>query len=256
MGWWIVPALLLPLLQSLPAAAPAYEVVDVRDGGNIAGRVIFAGNIPSLPPLFLLKDRELCAAAASPQMLRISREDRGVKDAVISLEGITRGKAPPSDKPILDNRDCVLTPRVLAVMVGTEIVIQNSDPFLHTMRGRLPDFKQAFNLVFPKGTPAKHQKIRFPGLISVTCDTHPHMQAYILPFDHPYSAVTDAHGRFEISHIPAGKYLVRAWHEGWNILGYDKDGRPWSDEPHVMTAEVAVRAGEASQVEFQLSARD
>ena len=46
-------------------------------------------------------------------------------------------------------------------MVGTELVIQNSDPFLHTTRGRLPDFKQAFNLVFPRGTPAKEQRIRF-----------------------------------------------------------------------------------------------
>jgi hypothetical protein len=61
----------------------------------------------------------------------------------------------PADKPTLDNRQCALVPRVQAVMVGTEMVIQSSDPFLHTTRGRFPDFKQAFNLVFPKNTPAK-----------------------------------------------------------------------------------------------------
>jgi len=229
-------------------------VMDVLDGGMIVGGVIFVGSIPRLPPLSLLKDKELCAAAASPQMLLVSGENGGVKNAVISVEGITRGKAPPSYKPILDNRDCMMTPRVLAVMAGTEIVIQNSDPFLHTMRGRLPDFRQAFNLVFPKGTPAKEQKLRFPGLISVTCDTHPHMLAYIHAFDHPYSAVTDARGHFEIAQVPPGRYTITAWHGAWNILGYDGDGRPRYDAPHILTAVITVRAGETSSVEFRLPA--
>ncbi len=256
MAWWILPVLLIAFVQSLPKAAFAYDGVDVPEGGSVVGRVMFVGPIPSLPPVFLLKDRELCAAAASPQMLLVSREDGGVKNVVIALEGITRGKVPPSDEPTLDNRDCVLTPRVLAVMVGTEVVIQSSDPFLHTTRGRLPDLKQAFNLVFPKGTPPKAQKIRYPGLISVTCDTHPHMQAYILAFDHPYVAVTDEHGRFDIAQVPPGQYTVNAWHEGWNILGYDTDGRARYAEPHVLTEQATVTAGETSHVEFRLPGPD
>ncbi|MBI3325903.1 MAG: hypothetical protein HYZ81_04270 [Nitrospinae bacterium] len=247
--------LLFVLLQTLPAAAFDYAVRDVHDGGKIVGRVRFVGTIPELPPLFLLKDQEVCAAAASPQMSLVSRENGGVKNTVIALEGITRGKAPPAHKPILDNRECVLTPRVLAVMAGGEIIIQNSDPFLHTMRGRLPDLKQAFNLVFPRRTPAKEQKIRTPGLISVTCDTHPHMQAYILSFDHPYSAVTDAEGGFEITQVPPGTYTVKAWHEGWDILGYDTDGRPKYAEPHILTAQVTVTGGEVSHIEFHLPTR-
>jgi hypothetical protein len=64
-----------------------------------------------------------------------------------------------------------MLPRVQAVMLGTGLVIQNSDPFLHTARGRLPDFRQAFNLVFPGGTSAKEQRIRAPGVIAATCVT-------------------------------------------------------------------------------------
>src|SRR5919108_771661 len=131
MLWWIVAALLLALLPRLPGHALAYEVIDVPDGGMIAGQVSFAGTIPQLPPLVLVKDQQACAAAVAPQMLLVSAENRGVKNAVIWLEGIGRGKAPPAAKPTLDNRDCMLIPRVQAVMVGTELTIQNSDPFLH-----------------------------------------------------------------------------------------------------------------------------
>ena len=89
-------------------------------------------------------------------------------------------------------------------MVGTEMVIQSSDPFLHTTRGRFPDFKQAFN--WPSRHPAEEQRIRFPGVITVTCDTHAHMRAYILAFEHPYFTVTDGDGRFQIDPVPAGSY--------------------------------------------------
>jgi hypothetical protein len=131
-----------------------------------------------------------------------------------------------------------------------------SDPCLHTTRGRFPDFKQAFNLVFPKNTPAKEQRLRFPGVIAVTCDTHAHMRAYILSFEHPYFTLTDGDGRFQIDQVPAGSYTLQAWHEGWRILEYDQDGRPQYEEPYLMTVEVRVMAGETSEVEFQLEARE
>jgi len=147
-------------------------------------------------------------------------------------------------------------PHVQAVVLGAEMTIQNSDPFLHTTRGRLPDFRQSFNLVFPRGTLPKEQKIRFPGVITVTCDTHAHMRAYILSFDHPYFAVTDEDGRFHIDQVPPGSYTLKAWHEGWRIVAYDHDGRPMYEEPHVVTAEVRVRPGETTDVDLQLAARE
>jgi hypothetical protein len=252
----IVLALLMIGLGISAVRVLAYEVSEVQNGGTIAGRVVFTGPIPHLPPLVITKDQDVCGPAASPQMLLVSTDNRGVKDTVIAVEGITRGKVPAADKPTLDNHKCALVPRVQAVMVGTELVIQSSDPFLHTTRGRFPDFKQAFNLVFPKNTPAKEQKIRFPGTIAVTCDTHAHMRAYILSFEHPYFAVTDGDGRFQIDQVPAGLHTLKAWHEGWRILQYDQEGRPQYEEPYLMTLEVRVRAGETSEVEFQLETRE
>jgi hypothetical protein len=246
----IVLALLMIWLGMPTGRVLAYEVSEVQDGGTIAGRIVFAGPIPHLPPLVITKDQDVCGAAASPQMLLVSADNRGVRDAVIAVAGLAKGKAPVTFKPSLDNRKCALIPHVQAVMVGTEMVIQSSDPFLHTTRGRFPDFKQAFNLVFPKNTPAKEQRI------AVTCDTHAHMRAYILAFEHPYFTVTDADGRFQIDQVPAGLYTLQAWHEGWRILEYDQDGRPKYEDPYLMTAEVRVMAGEKNEVEFQLVARE
>jgi hypothetical protein len=39
------------------------------------------------------------------------------------------------------------------------------------------------------------------------------MAAWVGVFDHPFFAVTDEKGRFEIQGLPPGKYTVAVWHE-------------------------------------------
>ena len=43
------------------------------------------------------------------------------------------------------------------------------------------------------------------------------MNAEMLVVEHPYYAVTDEAGRFELTNVPAGEYQLVAWHEGWGI---------------------------------------
>ena len=52
---------------------------------------------------------------------------------------------------------------------------------------------------------------RTPG--EVTCDIHPWMKAWWMVLDHPYFAVTDAKGNFEIKNAPAGTQKVVVWQE-------------------------------------------
>ena len=49
--------------------------------------------------------------------------------------------------------------------------------------------------------------------IQVKCDLHNWMLAYWLVLDHPYSAITQADGSFEIQNLPAGTHKFRVWHE-------------------------------------------
>jgi hypothetical protein len=39
------------------------------------------------------------------------------------------------------------------------------------------------------------------------------MAGYVRIFDHPYYAITDENGNFEIKNAPAGKFRIVFWHE-------------------------------------------
>ena len=94
----IVLALLMIWLGVPTSRVLAYEVIEVRNGGMIAGRIVFAGPIPHLPPLMIAKDQDVCGTVASPQTLLVSADNRGVKDTVIAVEGLTKGKSPAAYK--------------------------------------------------------------------------------------------------------------------------------------------------------------
>jgi hypothetical protein len=48
------------------------------------------------------------------------------------------------------------------------------------------------------------------------------MVGWLRIFDHPYFAVTDEDGKFEIKLAPAGNYSLMSWHEA---VGYGPGGR-------------------------------
>ena len=52
------------------------------------------------------------------------------------------------------------------------------------------------------------------GAIQYKCTIHPWMKCWLISFTHPYYAVTDEKGEFEIKNAPAGKYRLQIWHEG------------------------------------------
>jgi hypothetical protein len=51
------------------------------------------------------------------------------------------------------------------------------------------------------------------GLLDIRCDAHAFMYASIHVFEHPYFAVTNESGRFELTHVPPGTYRLKVWHE-------------------------------------------
>ena len=53
--------------------------------------------------------------------------------------------------------------------------------------------------------------------MKLVCDTHAWMLGYIHVFDHPFFAMTDEREAFSIANIPAGAYMLKAWHEDAGI---------------------------------------
>ena len=50
-------------------------------------------------------------------------------------------------------------------------------------------------------------------MVPFKCDVHGWMNAYVGVLDHPYYAVTDKDGKFELKSLPPGTYTIEAWHE-------------------------------------------
>ena len=50
-------------------------------------------------------------------------------------------------------------------------------------------------------------------MVPLRCDVHPWMRGYLGVLSHPYFAVTGRDGRYTLARVPAGDYVVAAWHE-------------------------------------------
>src|SRR5260221_10287887 len=111
--------------------------------------------------------------------------------------------------------------RIPTCRVGDTIVVKNSAAIGHNFfwvslnNGEL-------NVNIPaNGKHTSNPLVAESSPIQYKCTIHPWMSGYVRIFDHPYSAVTDAEGKFEIKCAPAGNYRIVYWHEN---VGY-KDGK-------------------------------
>lgn len=219
------------------SASAAYEEIAVSNGATIRGTVKLEGKVPKLPPLQITKSKEICRNV--PNETLIVGAGQGIRYAVVTLEGITKGVAVEKDAVHeLDNLGCRFVPHVLASSVGQFVVFKNSDPILHTAHALFTSGQPQFNIGLYPGKVSRKPLVT-PGVVKIICEVHPWMSAYIVVSDHPYYSVTDVYGDYLISDIPAGSYRLKVWHE---TLGTQ-------EKP------VEVKAGSSHTVEFFLSAK-
>jgi hypothetical protein len=139
------------VLTLVPVQSNGYEEITVKNGGLIRGVIRIDGGIPKLAPPKISKFKDYCTNVPNESL--VIGPGRGVRYAVVTLEGITRGK--PVEKEALhelDNFKCRFVPHVLAASVGQWLVIKNSDPILHTAHAYFHDGQPHFNVgLFGKG---------------------------------------------------------------------------------------------------------
>lgn len=248
------PRLLSVLSLAITAAsvpAAAYEEIPVPDGGVLTGVVRFTGRLPKRGAVATSRDRDACGERKMSETLVLGTES-GVKDSVVLLEGVGRGKRGDADV-VLDNRQCGFVPHVAAMMAGRRARVKNSDSLVHASHG-LMGGSTVFNVALPhKGEEVDiTRRLTKPGIVRVVCDVHPNMLAWLVVHRNPYVAVTDEQGAFRIDGIPPGTYRVTMWHEGFRPKGHDRDGRPLYSGPVTETRDLTLVPRATATVDFKI----
>lgn len=134
----------------------------------------------------------------------------------------------PKDKKlvVVDQEPSGYVPHSVAIQLGQGILMRNKGPVAHVFR--LTGFvNEAFNQNMPSGSEVALEEIKLEkAAMQINCPPHPWERLWLRNFAHPYFAVTDAQGNFEIKHAPAGKCRLVVWHEQAGFLGgkSGKDG--------------------------------
>lgn len=211
MAWILLYWALAPVIY-----AHAYQEDSGITGTTVQGRVIFTGTVPKLKPLMVPRDSDVCGTTIPNEILQVDQASRGIAAVVVSLEGVPKGKPYPKDQiHVVQNLSCRFQPRANATTVGSPIDIWNKDPIMHNthIRRETKFGSTVMNVVQPVGTKPITREIQQPGFLVVRCDAHPFMHASIHVFAHPYFAVTDGAGWFELTKVPPGTYQLHFWHE-------------------------------------------
>jgi hypothetical protein len=167
-----------------------------------------------------------CAALrAGPLMSEtvVADVNRGLRWALVYVKAGAGPSAAALPPAVLTQEGCHYEPHVLGLQVGQPLLIRNKDPLLHNVHA-LPFVNREFNFGQPTSGLEEVRRFTLPEVpVKVKCDVHPWMSAWLGVFDHPFFAVTDAGGVYELPELPAGRYTVEVWHEAYQSVSRDVD---------------------------------
>jgi hypothetical protein len=244
-----------------PSVAPS--PLPVGDRGGIAGRVVWSGDIPVVPPIRGLipsKDGPLWGEVPNHFAPRIDPKTKGVADAVVFLKSApTVGSFPPLTVEQTDQtvrvRQGDRANRIGFVKVGSEIGMVSHDDEYHALRARGASY---FTLAFPAPNQPVERKLDTPGHVEFTSAAGYFWSAAdVFVCDHGFYTTTDADGRFTLDAVPPGEYEAVAWLRNWELLGRDRDPetgkivRLHFAEPFQLTRKVTVVGGKMSEAGFE-----
>lgn len=117
-------------------------------------------------------------------------------------------------------------PHALGVMLGQGLRVRNADPETHLFHCTGDN---EVTRILKAGAVTEVSLLQPNVMALLKCDIHPWERGWIAALPHPFFAVTDSSGAYEIPGMPPGKYTVEAWHEYYLPVTQEieiKDGSP------------------------------
>jgi len=183
---------------------------------SVKGTVKFEGQAPKPSRIDMSQDPICAKAHATPATTEdfVVSPDGGFDNVVVYVsDGLTSHNfQPPAQPAVLEQKGCQYRPHVLAMEAGQKLDVVNSDETTHNIHPT-PNNNREWNMTQPHGMPLEQTFAREEISIPVKCNVHPWMKGYIAVFKHPFFAVTDKNGNFDIKDLPPGTYTITAWQE-------------------------------------------
>ena len=242
----IVTVLVALALLLGSATAHAYEEAPIQDGGAITGKVTMLGKpSPKAFNLVTFPDPVYCGPISTGTGWRILDEfaiarDASLKDVVVMLAEVPRGKPFHFTPPTIEARHCQFLPFVSIVRGQQNVRVVNMDPVMHDVQAYETSHlgpRVLFNSPLPMNPNHRkevgpHSHRHLPGdameksihltkgrrIFVMQCGFHAYMESLALAVEHPYYAVTNADGTFHIGDVPPGEYTLMAWHPAGGLL--------------------------------------
>ncbi len=154
-------------------------------------------------------------------------------DVVVYFRSATPAAVKPPAAPVeMSTMRKQFVPRILPVVVGTEVRFPNQDPILHNAFSTSKD--NAFDVGLYGQGDAQAITFTHAGYVRVYCNVHHSMVGHILVLDTPYFTRHDASGRFSFADVLKGIGDLVIWHDR---------ATPWHEE---------IVAGEAAPFDVTL----
>lgn len=151
-------------------------------------------------------------APAAPLDLRLQTVDgKQIAGAVLVLRAKDPQRALPQPvKAVMDQQQRAFVPHVLIVPVGSSVTFPNSDSVSHQVYSFSPAKK--FQLPLYRGSPNPPVAFDRPGIVTLGCNIHDAMRAYIFVVDGQYFGRSDGTGLWSLAEVEPGEYELEAWH--------------------------------------------
>lgn len=202
---------------SAKSGSKAYNAADHK--GSISGTVKLKGDKVAGRELAVAGDKFCEGALTAGKMMNedyVVNDDMTVPNAVVYL-----GKGPhddykfavPTDRKLnISQEGCKYIPHVFSVMIDEKFTVSNDDDTTHNVHAKPKRSDKKYNASQAPGAKDEFVFDKDPrGPVPFSCDIHSWMSAHCIVTDHPFVAITDAQGKFEIKGLPAGEYELKFW---------------------------------------------